>query len=190
MEVLPYSNELLTIRALRGIFHRLFSPQMVKSYAPIQTYEAKQLSYDLLTNPKDFYKHNRRYATSFVLNVTYGKRAPIWECKEIADIYGCLARFGRVRRPGSFIVDTFPSLAKNPIYNAISSWRQVGEETFKKDSAVFMNFWNETKARVEDGTAPHCFGKVFVQSDFEEQGLDDLTCAYTWYPSLLINTYK
>ena len=50
---------------------------MVKSYAPIQTYEAKQLSYDLLNNPKDFYKHNRRYATSFVLNVTYGKRAPI-----------------------------------------------------------------------------------------------------------------
>ena len=69
-------------RALRGIFHRLFSPQMVKSYAPIQTYEAKQLSYDLLNNPKDFYKHNRRYATSFVLNVTYGRRAPIWECKE------------------------------------------------------------------------------------------------------------
>jgi len=50
---------------------------MVKSYAPIQTYEAKQLSYDLLNNPKDFYKHNRRYATSFVLNVTYGRRAPI-----------------------------------------------------------------------------------------------------------------
>jgi hypothetical protein len=64
-------------RALRGIFHRLFSPQMLKSYAPIQQYEAKQLSYDLLNNPKDFYKHNRRYATSFVLNVTYGRRAPV-----------------------------------------------------------------------------------------------------------------
>lgn len=42
-----------------------------------------------------------------------------------------------------------------------------------------MKFWNETKARVEDGFAPHSFGKVFVQSDYEEQGLDNLTCAYT-----------
>lgn len=105
------------------------------------------------------------------------------ECKEIADIYGCLTRFGRVRRPGSFIVDTFPSLAKNPIYNAVSNWRKVGEETFKLDSAVFMNFWNDTKRQVENGTAPHSFGKVFVQSDHEEQGIDDLTCAYTWYSS-------
>jgi cytochrome P450 len=42
-----------------------------------------------------------------------------------------------------------------------------------------MKFWNETKSAVEDGSAPHSFGKAFVQSDFEEQGLDDLTCAYT-----------
>jgi hypothetical protein len=65
------------IRAIRGIFHRLFAPTMVKSYAPVQAYEAKQLSYDLLNNPKDFYKHNRRYATSFVLNLTFGQRCPI-----------------------------------------------------------------------------------------------------------------
>jgi len=50
---------------------------------------------------------------------------------------------------------------------------------------VFINFWNETKARVEDGTGPHCFGKAFVQSGFESQGLDDLTCAYTWYVNIL-----
>src|SRR5271170_64458 len=102
------------------------------------------------------------------------------ECQEIADIYGCLARFGRVRRPGSFIVDTFPSLANNPLYNAVSSWRQVGEDTFQKDSAVFMKFWNDTKKGVDEGTAPHCFGKVFVQSDHDAQGIDDLACAYTW----------
>jgi hypothetical protein len=76
----------LTNRALRGIFHRLFSPQMLKSYAPIQQYEAKQLSYDLLNNPKDFYKHNRRYATSFVLNVTYGRRAPVCNDPDLASL--------------------------------------------------------------------------------------------------------
>jgi hypothetical protein len=77
---------------------------MVKSYAPIQTYEAKQLSYDLLNNPKDFYKHNRRYATSFVLNVTYGKRAPI--CMLIMSIFpdfrGMQGNCGHLRLPHSF----------------------------------------------------------------------------------------
>jgi hypothetical protein len=56
----------------------------------------------------------------------------------------------------------------------------VGEDTFKKDSAVFMNFWNETKERVKNNTAPHCFAKAFVQTDYETQGVDELACAYTW----------
>jgi hypothetical protein len=51
---------------------------MARSYAPIQTFEAKQLSVDLLDNPENFYGHNRRYSASTILNITYGRRIP--EC--------------------------------------------------------------------------------------------------------------
>jgi hypothetical protein len=159
---------------------------MTKSLGPVQKYEASQLSYDILTNPKDLYMHHRRYATSFVLNVTYGRRIPVWDCQEIKDIYGALARFGRVRRLGSFIVDTFPSLAKNPIYNTFSKWRQVGEETFRLDSALFLGFWNQMKHEVDVGKAPHSFGKVFVQSDLDSLGIDELTAAYTWFGAVML----
>lgn len=49
------------------------TPQMSKSYAPIQTFEAKRLSIDLLDNPEDFYMHNRRYSASVIMTVVYGR---------------------------------------------------------------------------------------------------------------------
>lgn len=39
-------------RTIRGIIHRLLTPKAAKSYAPIQVYEAKQLSTDLLDTPQ------------------------------------------------------------------------------------------------------------------------------------------
>ena len=49
---------------------------MADDYSVIQIFEAKQLSIDLLNNPKDFYMHNRRYAASVIMQVTYGWRIP------------------------------------------------------------------------------------------------------------------
>lgn len=65
---------------------------MSKSYIPIQHYEAKQLSVNLLDNPTDFYMHNRRYSASVIMQVTYGRRIPVcnfptcpsyWYCGEL-----------------------------------------------------------------------------------------------------------
>jgi hypothetical protein len=50
---------------------------MAMKYAPIQSFEAKQLSVNLLDDPKNFYMHNRRYATSVILTFVYGRRVPI-----------------------------------------------------------------------------------------------------------------
>src|SRR5579859_3109414 len=49
---------------------------MSKSYAPIQTFEAKRLSIDLLDNPEEFYMHNRRYSASVIMTVVYGRPIP------------------------------------------------------------------------------------------------------------------
>jgi hypothetical protein len=85
------------------------------------------------------------------------------------------------RRPGSFLVDTFPGLADNPVFNAFSNWKTVGAEIHKADADVFMAFWKDMLKELEMGTAHHCFGKDFVQSNYEAQGLDELLAAYTVY---------
>jgi hypothetical protein len=56
---------------------------MAKFYTPIQTFEAKQLSVNILDDPDNFYMHNRRYSISVVLQFVYGRRAPVCIAKSV-----------------------------------------------------------------------------------------------------------
>jgi len=166
---------------------------MAAKYAPIQAFEAKQLSVNLLDDPDNFYMHNRRYATSVILQFVYGRRVPVCtvptrslklitgDCEEVRQVFGVLGRFVTYRRPGSFLVDTFPLLADIPLFNTISNWKQIGEQIHKADSEVFLSFWNQMRKEIEAGNAPHSFGRDFVQSNYKAQGLDELDAAYTAY---------
>ena len=40
------------------------------------------------------------------------------------------------------------------------------------------------RKEIEAGTAPHSFGRDFVQSNYRAQGLDELDAAYTAYDPL------
>jgi hypothetical protein len=170
----------------------MLTPQMAKFYTPIQTFEAKQLSVNILDDPDNFYMHNRRYSISVVLQFVYGRRAPVCEfpqgkllmdtgdCEEIRMIFEVLGRFTQYRRPGSYFVDIFPSLADNRFFNMISNWKKKGEAIFKSDTKVFMSFLTQMQKDIEAGTAPPCFGKEFIQSNFADHGLDIIDAAYTW----------
>ena len=59
---MPHSKKWRTIR---GIIHRLLTPKAARSYAPIQTYEAKQLSVDLLDDPNGRIFHSLRLIRQF-----------------------------------------------------------------------------------------------------------------------------
>ena len=60
----------------------------------------------------------------------------------------------------------------------MSNWREFGKSVHEADSAVWMSLWNAMLDEVQKGTAPHSFGKGFVQSDFNSKGLDELQAAY------------
>ena len=105
------------------------------------------------------------------------------DCEEVKQVYGVLRRFVSYRRPGSFLVDTFPILATIPLFNLLSNWRKIGAEIYKADTEVFLSFWTQMLAEVKAGTAPHSFGRDFAQSNYQAQGLDELDAAYTAYLS-------
>ncbi|KAK5173517.1 uncharacterized protein LTR77_002198 [Saxophila tyrrhenica] len=164
-------------RTSRAVFHKVLTPKMAEEYSVIQGFEAKQLSVDLLNKPRDFYKHNRRYAASVIFQVTYGWRIPEWDCDDVRNIFDVLGRFVQVRRPGQWTVDVVPGFADDPIFNMFSNWKKVGRSFHDKDNAIFMEFWNRLKRSIEDGTAAHCFGKV-LQSSYEKQGLNESQAAW------------
>lgn len=92
-----------------------------------------------------------------------------------------IARFAYYRRPGAFLVDTFPQLANSKIFNMISSWRKEGKEMQEKDTEIYRNFWERLKREIKGGTAPHSWGKGFIQSDYQKLGIDELGAIYAAY---------
>jgi cytochrome P450 len=102
----------------------------------------------------------------------------IGDCEEIRKIYSVLERFSDVRRPGAYLVDTFPALANFPPYDLISNWRKIGSEYHRKDYEIYKEFWDTMVKEIQEGKAHHSFGKEFVQSDFREMGVDDVQAVY------------
>ena len=127
------------------------------------------------------------------MQVVYGHRIPvcnflsmveadtIGDCDEIRKIYGVLARFTTFRRPGAYLIDVIPELQNWPLYDTLSGWSKIADEIHKEDTAVFAYFWNKMKKEIENGTAPHSWGKLFVQSDYSKFGIDEKGAIYAAY---------
>jgi hypothetical protein len=123
-----------------------------------------------------------RHVNSLVSHLTLG------DCDDIRKIYGVVARFSATRRPGTYLVDTFPELANFPMYDWFSSWRKDGAEIHRLDAEIYRDYWNQMKTEVENNTAAHSWGKGFVQSDYQKHGIDELGAIYAAYSPCPVNT--
>lgn len=86
-----------------------------------------------------------------------------------------------MRRPGAYLVDTFPELANFPLYNLLSNWRKIGREYHREDYEIYKEFWDTMVKEIEEGKAHHSFGKEFVRSDYKALGIDEVQAVYIWY---------
>jgi cytochrome P450 len=165
-------------RSLRKYSHALLNSTTAVNYQPIQDFESKQLMRDVLDLPEQFYDHNRRYASSVIMTVTYGYRLPSWEHPLIKKIFTIMDNLTEFTAPGAHAVDSFPSLAYLPQW-LLGNWRSMAKSIFDHDSKVYMELWNNLKKEVDAGTAKECFCKNFYLNDPKKQGIDDLLAAYT-----------
>ncbi|OBT82019.1 hypothetical protein VE02_09813 [Pseudogymnoascus sp. 03VT05] len=174
MLFMPYGPEW---RKLRKASHALLNTTMAVKYQPIQDYESKQLLVDILNSPEKFYEHNRRYAASVIMLVTYGYRLPTWEHPLVKEIYDVLDNLTEMTAPGAHAVDSFPALAVLPQF-LFGNWRTYGKKVRDHDSKVYMKLWNKLKEETDAGNARDCFCKTFYLNDPHKQGIDDLLAAY------------
>jgi hypothetical protein len=79
----------------------------------------------------------------------------------------------------------FPALAKFPLYDYFTSWRAKAQKMADLDAEVWSRFWDGMKRQVENGTAPHSWGKEFMRSNYEKYGIDELGAIYAGYDSIL-----
>jgi cytochrome P450 len=154
----------------------MLTQKQAETFRPIQQYESQQLAVDWLDTPEDYYEHNRRYAFSLIMQVVYGRRFPKWGSKEADGIFSVNRNLSSVIRPGSWIVDTFPSLAAIPGFGTvIGNWRKVGERLFQADSKVLCGYYQKMK---DELTGYPCFARDLELSNPASHGISEVEAAF------------
>ncbi|KAF2737914.1 cytochrome P450 [Polyplosphaeria fusca] len=165
-------------RSIRKHSHTLLNLNTSVKYQPVQDFESKQLLFDFLNDPKNFYLHNRRYSASVIMLITYGYRIPSFDDPLITKIYDIIDNFTEMTAPGAHAIDSFPSLAILPEW-MMGNWRSFGKRVFEHDSKIYIELWEKLKRETDQGIARDCFTKTFYLNDPAKSGIDDLSAAYT-----------
>jgi hypothetical protein len=84
--------------------------------------------------------------------------------------------FTRAAEPGAYIADLIPVLANLPTW--LQWWRASATRGYERQARYWMKLWNRLKDQKRDGTAPECFVKQFLETDFEKQGITDIQGAF------------
>ncbi|KAJ9483385.1 hypothetical protein VN97_g10023 [Penicillium thymicola] len=166
-------------RKLRAIVHKLLTPKSSNTFIPSQEFEAKQLLWDILTdneNQENFYMHIRRYTTSVVMTSTYGRRIPVWDCEDIREIYGLMDEFSKAVTPGKYMAETLPVLTKLPAW--MQWWRKEALRSFNRQAAIWMKYWTGLMTQMDQGQAPECFVKQFIETDYEKNNISELQASF------------
>ncbi|CBX95800.1 hypothetical protein IAQ61_004634 [Plenodomus lingam] len=169
-------------RKLRGISHKLLTPAVSATFKPSQEYEAKMLCEEILNNGDEkvgnevSYKAIRRYTVSVIMTSTYGRRIPEWDCEEVHQVYSLMADFSVIAKPGHYLADTLPFLGALP--RRLQWWRKPLQPYFQKQANLWMSFFSSLKTQMETKSAPECFVKQLVDSDYASQGISELQAAF------------
>ncbi|KUI70320.1 Cytochrome P450 4X1 [Cytospora mali] len=151
---------------------------MVESSIPSQRFEVKQLLWDPAygnENNRDFYLHIRRFSFSIIMTSTYGRRVERWDNEDVRYALESSKILGKISKAGTFIENELP-LARLP--KSLQPSRKRALEYAKPVLYAKMRLWNLMKAAVANDSAPPCFARELMASDYHSQGLTDEDAAW------------
>jgi cytochrome P450 len=162
MPTMPYGHHW---RQLRAVVRQITTVPMTTTFVPSQEFEAKQLLYELATdneNQTTFYQHMRRFAFSIIMTNTFGTRVQSWDHPDAQNAVRSQAILRKTSKPGAFIVDEIPPLARLP------KWLQPGlkmaKEAAKEVLDIKMELWDRVENQLASGKAPHSFAREIHES--------------------------
>ncbi|RDB14793.1 hypothetical protein Hypma_016543 [Hypsizygus marmoreus] len=165
---LPYDKEW---KATRRSLQAAIGPGPSKRLRPLQELESRVLLHDLLMHgdkglrdlaegpngevPEDhWFSLIRRYTTSVVLIVMYGKRAnKVINNHQLHKIYAVLANFTKVGQPGNYLADVFPILRKLPDF--LAPWRVEARQMHEWEMELWGGFLHDLKSEMSAGCIPN-----------------------------------
>ncbi|KAG8966557.1 hypothetical protein FRC03_011695 [Tulasnella sp. 419] len=172
--VLAHYND--TWRSLRRGAHEILTPQACEQHLPIQQAEATQLMYDLMTKPEEFYTSVRRYSSSVILSVLFGKRAPQFSTPEVTAFFHAQHLWEHALEPGAHPpVDLIPILQKVP--ERFASWKSLCKEVRRLQQRLYFGLLEEVEKRTARGEANGCWMETVCERA-EEWGMNRQIVGY------------
>ncbi|TFK33619.1 cytochrome P450 [Crucibulum laeve] len=173
---LPYDKEW---KVARRSLQSSIGPSAAKKLRPSQDLESRVLLYDILQHgdkslqdlkegpdgevPEEhWFSLIRRYTTSVVMTVTYGKRAnTIINNKYLHKIYAVLANFTKVGQPGNYLADAFPILRKLPDF--LARWRVEARKMHEWEMELWGGLLNELKSDMANGISSDSYVGTYLK---------------------------
>lgn len=167
-------------RRWRKLQHIGMNGRAAMYYREQQTLEASIVLRDLLADSGDDHEQTlRRFVTSVVLGVSYGRRVRDLKTDEMVSYnYKAALEYQRASVPGQYIVETWPSLLWLP--KPLQWFRPALtplEAIRAKDTETYLDFFNGVKRRFEAEIAKECMG-TYSLSKGGNQGMTDVEVAY------------
>ncbi|KAJ7767964.1 cytochrome P450 [Mycena maculata] len=163
-------------RTFRRMAHAILTAEASTRHLPIQQAEATQLLHDILVCPESFYTHIRRYSSSVILSVLYGKRAPRYDTPETTGFFEAQHEWELLLEPGSTPpIDVFPFLKFVP--ERWAKWKRDAKKVRSLQRAVYFGLLNETKKRLRSGEENGSYMEEVLARQ-EEFGMDEEMTGY------------
>ncbi|THV01069.1 cytochrome P450 [Dendrothele bispora CBS 962.96] len=156
-------------RLLRKSMHSILTPNGAVEHQPIQAAESTQLIYDLLHSPDDLFTHLRRYSTSVITSIVFGKRFPQYDCPEVEAIFKSVDASAVIFEPGAHPpVDQLPFL--NYIPERWASWKRKAKWGNRLARRINFHLLGLCEERIQRGEENGCFLEGVIENQ-EKYGL-------------------
>lgn len=121
-------------RTQRKIMHAILNGQQAESkFIPFEELEVRQLVWDYLHTPDQFYTANQRFSNSVIMSVIFGRRAQLGD-EQLRKMLKLMAEFGELLfSPTKNICDLFTWL--NYLPKPLQWWRPYGEDLLQRTLA-------------------------------------------------------
>ncbi|KAJ3556830.1 hypothetical protein NM688_g1807 [Phlebia brevispora] len=134
-------------------------------------YESLRANSSIIVPEDHWFAIFRRYTTSNVMTMTYGKRAhQIRNNPWLHKIYDVVTEFVRVSQPGNYIADAFPIIRKLPDF--LAPWRKEGKWLHEWEMELWGGLLAEQQAMHKSGVHRDCFVSSYLRQR-SEAGLEE-----------------
>lgn len=98
------------------------------------------------------------------------------ECEDVREIYGLMKEFSEHVAPGAYLADLMPPLAQIPVN--LQWWRRRALKCYHRQANIWLKYWGTLRQQIAEKTAPECFVKQYIETDYRKQGIDEEQSAF------------